>query len=511
LSSAGDLSGVRIAEKYDLVRLMDVGGMGAIYEARQVSTLKRCVVKMMLKSELAGDGELVKRFFREARASGVIESEHVVAAFDSGTDACGRVYYVMEYLQGQDLRNSLLRVGALSPVVSSKIALQAAYGLASAHAHGIVHRDVKPGNLFLSEGVNQEVKVKILDFGVAKVTLEVFHESSHSLTTTGSLLGTPLYMSPEQLKRASGIDESADVWSLGVVLFECLTGRVPWGELQSMSEVIAAILTMPVPPVQDLAPWVRPELAQLVHRALARDLTQRFRNAGELCNALRPLVPDQRLVLQDIQPIAPAERDALAPRLSFADTVMGGAGAGSGAPVVISNVPRRLRSHGSQAALVLGAAAVAAGGAWFVARQQSGIAAAAKLAPVAPMSIVGSSAAPSALPVPTRDRWGLEVKPQGALVRVNGSPVAVRDGRAIIEGPVGSEPEVTLTHAGRSVRRKLKITDSGLLPPIVEMPAMAPPKKQSLAPKPNPPVEPPPAAASSDSQDAATGLTTIFE
>src|SRR4051812_14476540 len=300
---------------------MGRGGMGAVYEARHIGTLKRCAVKVLLSPELSGDHEVVKRFFREARASGLIESEHVVAAYDSGVDAAGHVYYVMECLQGEDLQQLLRRVGALSPVAATKILLQAAIGLAHAHALGIVHRDIKPANLFLSVGDSGEVKLKILDFGVAKVRLEIFEESSNTLTRSGSLLGTPTYMSPEQIKRASDIDESADVWSLGVVLFECLSGRLPWGEVGSVGELLAAILTVQLPIVQDYAPWVGPELAEIVQRALSRDPGHRMRSATELRDALRPLVPgSEKLHRHELLPVSDSERATSALRLSYADT-----------------------------------------------------------------------------------------------------------------------------------------------------------------------------------------------
>jgi len=328
-----------VAEKYELIRLIRQGGMGAVYEARNLSTRKRCAVKVLLRPELAGNDEVVKRFFREARASGLIESDHVVTAFDSGIDNTGQLYYVMECLQGEDLQLALRRLGTLNQNTALKVALQAATGLAHAHVLGIVHRDVKPANLFLAVGPDDEVKVKILDFGVAKVKHEIFDESGNALTVAGSLLGTPIYMSPEQVKRASSIDESADVWSLGVVLFECLTGRLPWGTVDSVGELIAAILTLELPAIQDLAPWVRPELAEIVNRSLSRDPGRRMRNATEVRDALRPLISgSSRLFLHELVGVTDEERSFAATRLSLADTV--DAGSPSGAP----SSPEDLRS-----------------------------------------------------------------------------------------------------------------------------------------------------------------------
>src|SRR5262245_41262119 len=159
-----------VAQKYELVREIGRGGMGAIWEARNQTTLKRCAVKLLQSTEVASNQEMVKRFFREAQASSVVESEHVVSVFDSGFDVeTGHPYLVMEMLSGEDLEHVLKRHGALDPHAAAKIALQAATGLAKAHAQGVVHRDIKPGNLFLSQRDSGELLVKILDFGIAKV------------------------------------------------------------------------------------------------------------------------------------------------------------------------------------------------------------------------------------------------------------------------------------------------------------------------------------------------------
>jgi eukaryotic-like serine/threonine-protein kinase len=279
-----------IADKYQLVRLLGRGGMGAVYEARHTQTRKRCAVKLLRGDELAGDAESLKRFFREARAAGLIECEHVVSALDSGIDQNGRAYYVMEYLSGEDLSQVLERVGMLTPTAAVKIAAQAARGLSSAHALQIVHRDIKPGNLFLARTQPDELKVKVLDFGVAKVKLEMFEESAGSPTQNDTLLGTLQYMSPAQLKRASAIDETADIWSLGILLYECVTGELPWRDAEGIGDLVTAILTIPVPSLLERAPWASPRLAQVVKRATARDEALRFSSARELSDELRALL-----------------------------------------------------------------------------------------------------------------------------------------------------------------------------------------------------------------------------
>lgn len=463
----GDLTGVRIADKYELVRLIGRGGMGAVYEARNVATLKRCAVKVLLTPELSGDAEVVKRFFREARASGLIESEHVVAAFDSGIDSAERAYYVMECLQGEDLEQTLRRASPLDPDVAAKITLQAATGLASAHALGIVHRDVKPANLFLAQGPEGTVKVKILDFGVAKVKMELFNESSNSLTHAGSLLGTPLYMSPEQLRRASAIDESADVWSLGVVLFECLTGQSPWGKVDGIGELVTAILTAEVPHVQDMAPWVGPELADVVHRTLSRDSERRLKSAAELRDALRRIVSSTPLLQDDIATPAEQTRSSRAPRLSLPDTVMIGPTPPSGLPVVTTTAPERPRSRLRPVTIAMTAAALAGTGAWTIARSSAKSAKPLEVELVSPVA-AAASVAPSVAPAPfaaTAPRsFSLDVGPPGVIVSVNGQSAPISNGRVTLSAEVGTVRTLMLSHGGRTSEHRVAITSEGPVP-----------------------------------------------
>ena len=520
LSSAADLTGVLVAEKYELVRLIGRGGMGAVYEARNISTLKRCAVKLLLTPELAGDAEVVKRFFREAKASGMIESEHVVAAFDSGIDAAKHVYYVMECLQGEDLEQTLTRLGLLSPTAAIKIILQAATGLASAHALGIVHRDVKPANLFLALLPDGEVKVKILDFGVAKVKMEVFNESTNSLTVNGSLLGTPLYMSPEQLRRASAIDEASDVWSLGVVLFECLTGELPWGDCDGIGELVTAILTLRLPLVQDLAPWVRPELAEIAQRALSRDPAARLRSATELREGLLKLVQgDPRLHLREIMEPDDHERRTLAPRVSLPDTVMLGPTPQSGTPMSATLTPAPRPRRAASLPVGVAALAVATAATWLLASSRETPTAA--RSPEIPVN-VPSAAAPApvavidsepAAPLEAR-QFLVEVSPaDGTEVTVDGAAATLAAGRVELHGPIGSVHAVKVTHGHITREQRITLTPDGPMPPRISVLAASRSRKPARAPLQSPVATPAvPSATGSPSAGAAPGgLSTVFE
>lgn len=466
-----DLTGTVIAGKYELLRLIGRGGMGAVYEGSALATLKRCAVKLLLTPELAGDDQVLKRFFREARASGIIQSQHVVTAFDSGVDLAGHPFYVMEYLVGEDLEQALSRLGPLNPTAVTKIAFQAALGLAKAHELGIVHRDVKPANLFLAASDDGEIKVKVLDFGVAKVKMELFNETSPSNTHAGSILGTPLYMSPEQMMRASAIDASADVWSLGVVLFECLTGTLPWGDVDGFGELVAAILATDLPLLQDRAPWVKPELAELTHRAISRDIGHRFPSAGELRDALKALLPDgPRLSQAEIGPPAEAERRSIAPRLSLADTVMLRPTFRPKSSEDAARTKGARRFNGASVALAATALALGTG-AWKFARQ------ARVDAPATagwPIQVASATPVVSSTPGPVPARFQLEVAPAGAAVSVDGVPTSARDGKVELVGQLGATHSVRLTVSGQTVEERVAITAEGLIPPRIAL-VLAPP------------------------------------
>jgi serine/threonine protein kinase len=273
------LIGRRLDRRYQVVRLIGRGGMGAVYEVEDDSA-RRFAAKIISRG-LAGENHpALLRFAREAKAAGVISSPNVVATYDAGTDEeLGLPYIIMELLHGTDLSSVLKREGALEPPIAVRLVLQAARGIAAAHAKSVVHRDVKPANLFLQVAENTgEVTVKVCDFGVAKRTRmdETRGKTSGlSLTRTGGMLGSPMYMAPEQARNAKHVDERADIWSIAVVLWEALSGKRLWGAQTSLGELIVAICTEPIQRLEEVAPWVPRDLARLVHRGLERDLTHR--------------------------------------------------------------------------------------------------------------------------------------------------------------------------------------------------------------------------------------------
>jgi serine/threonine-protein kinase len=282
-----------VASKYRITGLLGAGGMGAVYDARNEATHRRVALKMISAGPHSSDPASVARFEREARAAGVIDTPHIAQVLDAGVDATtGRPFLVMEYLAGEDAQRLLSRLGPLPPALALRIAAQAAVGLARAHEAGVIHRDIKPANLFLTRSGDGKLVVKLLDFGVAKLQLDgPMDEAARTLTRTGSMIGSPAYMSPEQAKSLKSIDHRTDLWSLGAVLYELLSGRQPHADAESIGGLIVAICTEEPPNVQRFAPWVAADIAGLVGRCLRIAPDQRFGSTATLLDELRALLP----------------------------------------------------------------------------------------------------------------------------------------------------------------------------------------------------------------------------
>ncbi|HVU50587.1 MAG TPA: serine/threonine-protein kinase, partial [Polyangia bacterium] len=254
---------------YTIIRRLGAGAMGEVYQARHRHMGRDAAIKV-LRAELTEEPDVVNRFFTEARATAAVRHPGIVEIFDCDLHRSGRAFIVMEYLAGEDLAHRLSSRGSFAgqwPALRS-IGRQLASALAAAHAAGIVHRDLKPGNIFLVEGKDGgEPAVKIVDFGIAKLLRRDGGE--HSQTQTGHILGTPLYMSPEQARGAKTIDHRTDVYALGCVLLELATGQPPFVR-KGPAQVIVAHLHEPAPSASSLEPTVPPELDALIAEMLAK-------------------------------------------------------------------------------------------------------------------------------------------------------------------------------------------------------------------------------------------------
>jgi serine/threonine protein kinase len=262
--------------------------MGTVYDAIHGKTGRRVALKLIHERLVTSD-QSRKRFEREARAAATIESLHVVQILDSGEDdASGVPFIAMEYLQGEDLR-SLLKRGPLPERLAIAIAIQICSGLKKAHENEIVHRDLKPANVFVATMDDRRRMVKLLDFGIAKLVGE--GTMTTDATATNATLGSPPYMSPEQLRSPRDVDEQTDVWALGVVLYEMLSGHTPTEGIEPIGARVYAICHKPAAPLRQVAPHVSSRLASIVHRALEIDKAQRFTSIDEMMSALRSLAP----------------------------------------------------------------------------------------------------------------------------------------------------------------------------------------------------------------------------
>jgi serine/threonine protein kinase len=292
-----------IGGKYEIIRQLGRGGMGVVYEARHLGTNRRVAVKEIVGDAIKKESKLVERFAREARATGAIVTRHIAPVLDAGSDpVTNNPFLVMELLEGEDLQEQINRSGPLAETTAVRIVAQACAGLARAHAAGVVHRDIKPANLFLARR-DGEIVVTLLDFGVARVKQELNSES-HTLTSTGLMHGTPLYMSPEQVVGAKDLDHRTDLWSLGVVLYEVLSGTTPYNELETLGALLVAICSKPAKPLREVAPKVSAQVAAIATKALALDPAERYPNAEALLADLIRVSPNVSLD-ESMLPLAP--------------------------------------------------------------------------------------------------------------------------------------------------------------------------------------------------------------
>ncbi|WP_438042664.1 protein kinase domain-containing protein [Sorangium sp. So ce128] len=277
-----------LAGKYRVEQIVGAGAMGTIVAAWHLELDQRVAMKF-LHSLRPDGGDPAERFRREARALARIKSEHVARVLDVGSLEGGMPYMVMEFLEGNDLAHEIRARGPLPVMEAVGYMLQALDAMAEAHATGIVHRDLKPANLFLSLRPDGDRVIKVLDFGISKSLLGISRDQV-ALTQTASLLGSPLYMSPEQVRSAKDVDTRADIWSLGVILYEMLTGRTPY-DGDSVAQLFHALLYENAAPVAQLRPDVPRELDAVVMHCLAKEREQRWTNVGDLAAALLPFGP----------------------------------------------------------------------------------------------------------------------------------------------------------------------------------------------------------------------------
>jgi eukaryotic-like serine/threonine-protein kinase len=279
-----------IAGKYVLVGMIGRGGMGSVWEGRHASLGTRVAIKF-IESDYANSTEARQRFDNEAHAAARIQSKHAIQIFDHGVTDDGKPYIVMEFLAGEPLDKRVERMGRLSLQETARILQQVCRGLARAHEQGVIHRDLKPENIFLVRSMDDDEEVaKVLDFGIAKMkgppgSTPGGSGGVSSSTKTGSVLGTPFYMSPEQARGLKIVDHRTDIWSLGVIAYKCVTGVLPF-EGESVGDLLVKICTSPLPVPSQFLPGLPLAFDQWFARALDRDPERRFATVQELSDAL---------------------------------------------------------------------------------------------------------------------------------------------------------------------------------------------------------------------------------
>jgi serine/threonine-protein kinase len=280
--SPGDI----LAGKYRVEQVLGVGGMGVVVAATHVDLRERRAIKFMLPVHL-DNREAVERFLREARASSRLKGEHVAKVHDVGRLENGAPYLVMEYLTGRDLRHRLQQRGALAVTDVALYLLHVCEALAEAHGAGIVHRDLKPENLFLTKRPDGTPTIKVLDFGISKMSGA---GGDLAVTSTQAIMGSPHYMSPEQLRSSRDVDARTDIWALGVILYQLLTNNLPF-EGENLTAVIASVIFGKFTPPTTLKSELPPALDAIIARCLERDLERRYPSVAALATDLLPFAP----------------------------------------------------------------------------------------------------------------------------------------------------------------------------------------------------------------------------
>jgi serine/threonine-protein kinase len=335
-----------VAGRFRVEEEIGRGGMGVVLRGRD--TDNRAIAIKVLLPEAIAHPEAVPRFMSEAQAAQELTSAHSVRVYDHGTLESGLPFMVMELLEGQDLASVIEKSGPMSPADASDAIIDACDALSEAHSRGMVHRDLKPANLFAVRGADGRTRVKVLDFGVSKVAS---HIRQLALTSTGTILGSPHYMAPEQLRSAKGADARADTWSLGVVIYEMLTGGQMPFDGRSFGELFMQIVSKEPIPLDSVRPDVPPGLAAVVVRCMKRERDERYADMKELVAALAPfaspagaeaarriLAGEKAGPIEVPAPAKAAARPALGGTMLMADSPYGSEGAIAAARAQVAKV-----------------------------------------------------------------------------------------------------------------------------------------------------------------------------
>lgn len=456
-AKSDDLVGTILNERYQILRLLNEGGMAKIYVAIH-KVLRREVAIKVLKGGCADDADVVQRFINEGRAAGNLGHPNIVECTDIGTTPDGKPYLVLELLSGHTLADEIIRSGAMPIGRAAKIASRIADALATAHVSGIVHRDLKSDNVFLSRKRGVVDWVKVLDFGVSKF------DSEPVGTQKGSMLGTPDFMAPEQVVDAAAVDLRADIYALGVILYEMLSGRRPFHGI-AFPMVLYAIAHEPAPALESFRSDLPPELVALVNKAMAKRPEERQSSMFELLAGLEPFA--DRVSMDASMDDLVASSSARLSVLPFPELHMDAdeerrRSSSSGAAPTSSTLPNPSQNRNAQTAVS------GFGGVGLI-----------SLLIVAALGFVwwrsthpGGSAAPSPA-TEQAQKDGMEVNlaivPPSAQVEIEGRPVVVKNGMVKIKGAIGTVHYVRAFVGTNESRAEVVISVDGAIPARIEV------------------------------------------
>jgi serine/threonine protein kinase len=452
LHQTGVAVGDVLAGKYKVDQVLGAGGMGVVVRATHQMLNSKVAMKFLLPEYVNNTG-IVERFLREARAAVSIKNPHVAGVIDVGTLESGSPYIVMEYLQGRDLADVLETEVYMRDIPrAARLILQACEGLAAAHANGIVHRDIKPGNLFITSASDGTEQVKVLDFGISKSGTEL-----NNLTRTGAVMGSPMYMSPEQMRSTRNVDQRSDVWSLGVVAFELLTGRLPY-EAETMTELVAMVLENDPPRTRELRADVPPALDDAVAGALTKNPDKRYRDVAEFAQDIAVAMNDGNLLeqAQRIRRIVSRGTDELT----------GSQQVSSGTGTLARSHIRTRPDEGRNRKLLLGAAALAALllagglGAYFASSNNP-----------TPAVEASPAAAPMEVPLPTVPEEAVVAPPAPPVVPAEVTPPVVAENAEATAAAAENTDDDASTRSSSSSRSSSR-TSSSSRPAMAEQAVM---------------------------------------